>query len=162
MTLILPKLYRVQHSTSFTHHANHEGFRAKGTYWMDYSHWFNPRKVTKHLDWKDRSLEPSPFISFFDNLKDTQMRASFHRKAGCEGVFVAEIDISNFTPYCLRIEFLEGPIELNGLLHTPTTTMLFPLVELRSKFHLDFRIIQSSEWIALSYIPPEIVTYTNF
>ena len=95
-------------------------------------------------------------------LEDTQKRASFHRKASCEGVFVAEIDTSNFTPYCLRIEFLEGPIELNGLVHTPTTTMLFPLVELRSKFHLDFRIIQSSEWIALSYIPPEIVTYTNF
>jgi len=68
MTLTPPKLYRVQHSTSFTHHGYQEGFRAKGTYWMDYSHWFNRGKVTKHLDWKDRSLEPSPFISLFNNL----------------------------------------------------------------------------------------------
>jgi hypothetical protein len=60
--------FRVQHERSFTYYEPSVGFEAKGFYWMDYSHWFNPLKVRKHLDWNDKSSEPSPFISVFDNL----------------------------------------------------------------------------------------------
>lgn len=62
-------LFRVQHGSSFTYHDENEGFVAKGHYWMDYSHWVNPTKVRKHLDWWDKSSEPSPFISLFSNLR---------------------------------------------------------------------------------------------
>lgn len=67
--LAIPALYRVQHKGSFTYHDGHEGFVARGRYFMDYSHWINPTKVRMHLKWKDRSNEPSPFISLFDNLR---------------------------------------------------------------------------------------------
>lgn len=45
-----PTLYRVQHKRSFTYYGSNEGFVANGRYWMDYSYWFNPTKVWKHLD----------------------------------------------------------------------------------------------------------------
>jgi len=66
------RLYRVQHATSYTHYAADEGFIANGSYLMDYSHWLNPEKVTGHLDWSNRSAEPTPFISLFDNLGNAQ------------------------------------------------------------------------------------------
>ena len=74
-------------------------------------------------------------------LGDTQRRALFYRKAGYKGVLVAEIVTSSFTLYYTRIEFLEGFIKLNGWRHTPTNTILFSLVELRDKFHLDSQIV---------------------
>jgi hypothetical protein len=62
-------LCRVQHGGSFTYHDRTEGFVANGQYFMDYSHWINPAKVSKHLDWKDISEEPTPFISLFSNRR---------------------------------------------------------------------------------------------
>lgn len=64
-------LYRVQYKNSFTHYSNDQGFLAQGRYHMDYTHWFKPLKVRNHLDWKDRSLEPTPFISLFDDHGET-------------------------------------------------------------------------------------------
>jgi len=154
-----PRLYRVQHERSFTHYEPSIGFVAKGFYWMDYSHWFNPRKVRKHLDRDDRSLEPSPFISLFDNLADAERRASFHRKRGDSNVFVAQIDMSEFERYCLSIQFLEGSIEIHGWIHPRERTKLFSMQEIGRKFHIEFSIIQRSEWLALESIPPEMITH---
>ena len=59
-------LQRVQHAGSFTQLAQ-EGLFAQGHYFMDRSHWLNKSKIQKHLDWNDKSLEPTPFISLFDS-----------------------------------------------------------------------------------------------
>lgn len=58
--------YRVQHDRSFTLYDD-DGFEARGHYTMDCGHWINRRKLEQHLNWNDRSPEPSPFISVFDN-----------------------------------------------------------------------------------------------
>ncbi|KAH7563664.1 hypothetical protein BM1_00711 [Bipolaris maydis] len=105
-------LFRVQHGSSFTYHDENEGFVAKGHYWMDYSHWVNPTKVRKHLDWWDKSSEPSPFISLFSNLPDARERASFHQGKGHRDIVIAQVNLTETVPYRLRIQFPEGPIEL--------------------------------------------------
>lgn len=171
-----PRLYRVQHERSFTYYEPSIGFMSKGCYYMDYSHWFNPRKVRKHLEWDDRSLEPSPFISLFDNLgetnstnhrtcrilkwtlADTGRRALFHRERGDSNVFIARIDMSGFERYCLSIQFLEGSIDIHGWRHPTKKIMLFPMQEIGRKFHIEPRFIQRSEWLALESIPPEMIT----
>ncbi len=61
-------LYRVQHSTSFTKYDDVKGFEANGHYATDYSEWINLSKVQNHLDPNDKSCEPSPFISLFENF----------------------------------------------------------------------------------------------
>lgn len=86
-----------------------------------------------------------------------QDRASFHRRSGDINVFVAEVDISRFVAFCLRIQFLDQLVELEGLKDPWTSTMVFPMTELSTKFRIDFRIIQTSEWLALSSIPREFI-----
>lgn len=59
--------YRVQHQGSYTYYHPHTGFEARGHYKMDPSHYINGSKVRSHLKWADRPIEPTPFISVFDN-----------------------------------------------------------------------------------------------
>ena len=59
--------YRVQHRDSYTYYDPQTGFEARGHYKMDPSHYINGLKVKAHLNWADRSDEPTPFISVFDN-----------------------------------------------------------------------------------------------
>jgi hypothetical protein len=73
-------------------------------------------------------------------------------------VNIAQIATSELTPYCIPIQFLEGPIEINGWIHCATKTMFFSMQEIDVKFHIDFRMIQSSEWLALLYIPSELIS----
>ncbi|MCJ1474802.1 hypothetical protein MMC13_003462 [Lambiella insularis] len=153
-----PTLYRVQHQTSFTRYEPSIGFEANVVYWMAYSHWFNGKKVREHLDWNSRPLEPSPFISLFDNLADAKKRASFHRSRGDRDVFVAQIDTSRCIQHRLSIQFLDGPIEMNGWIHPETKTMLFPMREVGGKLRLEPGTVQRSEWLALGCIPQEMVT----
>ena len=58
--------YRVQHQDSFTVFENNT-FESNGHYYIANSHWLNRQRVNRHLYWQDRSIEPSPFISVFDN-----------------------------------------------------------------------------------------------
>jgi hypothetical protein len=67
-----PRLYRCQHRQSFTIWDG-EAFGSAGWYAMKASHWLNGKKISRHLDWKDRSEEPTPFISLFADL------GCFHR-----------------------------------------------------------------------------------
>lgn len=62
-----PNLYREQHEKSFTSYEPGHGFFARGHYLMDWCHWINKGKIEKHLNWNNRSDEPTPFISTFNN-----------------------------------------------------------------------------------------------
>jgi hypothetical protein len=66
-----PTLYRVQHNRSFTYYADEHGFQAREGRSEDMCYYFDPQRIYKHLDWNDRSMEPTPFISLFDNLGKT-------------------------------------------------------------------------------------------
>ncbi|KAH8586008.1 hypothetical protein B0O99DRAFT_92884 [Bisporella sp. PMI_857] len=148
-------LFRVQHKRSFTYYEPNVGFKTNGFYWMDYSHWFNPSKVRKN----DKSSELSPFISLFDNLADTQKRASFLRKRRERNMFIAQIvPTSEFNLYCLPIQFLNSRININSWIHSETKTLFFPTQKIESKFSINYSIIQRSEWLALFSIPTEIIT----
>ena len=59
--------YRVQSNKSYTLYDKDDGFEANGHYHMMYCHWLNKGKVECHLNWHDRSKQPTPFISVFDN-----------------------------------------------------------------------------------------------
>jgi hypothetical protein len=63
-----PRFYRVQHNNSFTYYSQENGFLSQASYYIDFNHWLNQAKIAKHLDWMDRSLQPTPFISMFDNI----------------------------------------------------------------------------------------------
>lgn len=62
------RLYRVHSASSFTVYDEQHGFEARGHYLMDPSHWINKGRFESHLRWEDRPLEPTPFISLFDNF----------------------------------------------------------------------------------------------
>jgi hypothetical protein len=52
---------------SFTTYNAQRGFEANASYSMAYCHWLNKAKIERHLDSHDRSQQPTPFISVFDN-----------------------------------------------------------------------------------------------
>lgn len=95
-----------------------------------------------------------------ETIADARKRASFHRGKGHRDVFIAQVNVSDTEPYRLRIEFLQGPIELSGRIHRATNTMLFPMQEIGPKFHIE--LVQQSEWLALQCVPPELITYLPF
>jgi hypothetical protein len=82
------------------------------------------------------------------------------RGRGERNVFIAQIvPTSQFNPYCLPIQFLNDRIYMNGWIHPATKTLFFPMQEIWSKFSIEFRVIQRSEWLALTSIPQEIITH---
>ena len=80
-------------------------------------------------------------------------------------MFIAEVDISSFVAFPLCIYFSDGSIELRGLKlkeknsDSSTSAMISPMKEIRDKFRIDYRIVQTSEWLALSFIPPELIRF---
>ena len=67
MASVLPlQLYRCQHRESFTIWDG-ERFGSAGWYATQASYWLNAEKISRHLNWKDRSEQPTPFISLFAN-----------------------------------------------------------------------------------------------
>jgi len=93
---------------------------------------------------------------------DAQERATLHRNRDDTEVFIAEIDISQFAAYRLRIQFLNELIELGGIIDPLTSTMVFPMTDLGDQFRIDYRIVQNTEWLALESIPPELIHLTDF
>jgi len=97
-----------------------------------------------------------------DSEDDAQERATFHRNRDDTGVFIAEIDISQFATHRLRIQFLNELIELEGIIGPLTSTTMFPMTDLGNKFRIDYRIVQNTEWLALESISPELIQITDF
>lgn len=77
-------------------------------------------------------------------------------------MFIAEVDLSEFTPYDVRIHFGDGDIDISGLIHPKAYVMVFPMVEIKRKFHIEPEIVQKSEWLAVSAIPPELISHITF
>ena len=65
------KFYRAQSDRSFTEYTANQ-FQSRGSYFVHNSHWLNKGKIERHLAWNDRSVQPTPFISVFDNLRKAQ------------------------------------------------------------------------------------------
>lgn len=155
-----PALYRVQHEGSFTFHDHREGFIANGKYMMNYSHWINQTKVMEHLDEKSRPMEPSPFISLFDNIGDARRKAIYHLRQGRRNVIIAQINTAGVLKSDrLCIQFSNISIEIPSWRHPATDTLFLPMSELGPSFRINLKSIQRSEWLAISSIPAELITY---
>ncbi|KAI1496141.1 hypothetical protein F5X99DRAFT_414386 [Biscogniauxia marginata] len=160
--MVEPKyFYRVQWCHSFTFYDNPDGFAARGHYWMDYSHWLNKNKIEHHLNWKDRSEQPTPFISIFDNRRDAEERARHLANRGQRDVFIAEIHVPRLQSSTLEIVFGEKTVRLPALLHVDDdsgVTTFISTFAVQQHLGVDVRVSQRSEWFALDYIPGRIVT----
>ncbi|TAQ88754.1 hypothetical protein B7494_g2918 [Chlorociboria aeruginascens] len=146
-----PMFYRVQHQDSFTIFENNV-FESNGHYYMAYSHWLNRQKVNRHLDWKDRSVEPSPFVSVFDNEANALERAQHHLNRHHQRVLMAQISSQSLTPTSLEIEFKEKTVHL-PVWTDKTDTVFVSTLDLRQYLQIDLATSDSSEWLAVDYIP---------
>lgn len=171
MAYALPSaLYRTQHGRSFTYHGE-EGFQSRGRYFMTYSHWLNKGKIVKHLNWRDRSLEPTPFISFtsdegkpisihwlahinWPNLDHAQYRADLHVQQGIPGVFIATINTGGFWLEVLEIKFSDTAIELPTWVN-PQGVRIFSMVDAARHFNIPF--VQASEWLVIEDLPSDLI-----
>ena len=170
-----PRLYRVQHDKSFTMYSPDFGFEARGHYHMSASHWLNEGTIARHLDWKDESEQPTPFISMFDDIGKVSARgrpgllcrklipsigkarerAQLFQKLGKTHVFIAEINTLGLKRQDCTIQFE------NCLKHLPVwqdsdkTITLFAMRDAKNCFNINFRIVQDSEWLSIDEILAE-------
>lgn len=143
--------YRVQHQDSFAIFENNI-FESNGHYCIAYSHWLNRQKVNRHLDWQDRSVEPSPFISVFDNKANALKRVQHHLQRCHQRVLMAQISSQLLTPTHLEINFKEKTVHL-PVWTDERDTVFISTSDLRRYLQIDFATSDSSEWLALDYIP---------
>jgi hypothetical protein len=90
--------------------------------------------------------------------EDAQKRASWHRRNGHQGVFIARVGTTEFEPYGCILEYSNGDFELRGWIHRLTDTKVFSMQDLARDLELDFSMIQRSEWLALLDIPARLIT----
>ncbi|KAK4234440.1 hypothetical protein C8A03DRAFT_18663 [Achaetomium macrosporum] len=161
-----PAFYRVQHDRSFTRYDDDE-FEARGHYSMDWGHWINRRKLERHLNWEDRSPEPSPFISanylyiltsHLPTTDDAQDRARSLRRRGCTGVFIARIDARSLELGYLPIQFRNMPtVDLPAWRDRDTGVIFLSTPDVQWHLGIQRPISQISEWFALDEIPREMI-----
>ncbi|KAI4283520.1 MAG: hypothetical protein L6R38_002101 [Xanthoria sp. 2 TBL-2021] len=149
--------YRVQHQGSYTYYHPHTGFEARGHYKMDPSHYINGSKVRSHLKWADRPIEPTPFISVFDNYEDADHRARFHIQRGDHNVFIAAINAESLRPLLFNLNTADGPVDLQ-IWQTPGYDTFISILDLKSALRLEPWMGQASEWLAVDDIPSELIT----
>ncbi|CRG90827.1 hypothetical protein PISL3812_07873 [Talaromyces islandicus] len=136
--------------------SNGDGFQAHGHYLMDLSHWLNKGKIERHLNWSDRSTEPTPFISVFDNYGDAIGRAKFLANKGYRDVFIACIDSHSLRPTTISIAFAdERVVELLAWESDDGTTFI-SMQAIGQCFGIFG--VQQSEWLVLDLIPPAMIT----
>jgi hypothetical protein len=90
--------------------------------------------------------------------EDAQKRASWHRRNGHQGVFIARVGTTEFEPYSYILECHDDDYVLFGWIHRLTNTKVFSMQELARDLDLDFTMIQRSEWLALLDIPARLIT----
>ncbi|CZR54536.1 uncharacterized protein PAC_04420 [Phialocephala subalpina] len=168
--------YRVQHHRSYTvfqresDHAS-AGFTSNGHYLMNGSLWINKEKIESHLVWKSRPLEPSPYISVFDNLDDARKRAQLHSEQGKRRVFIARIETSSLRYKPLDLQFQIERTTTDGKIvkvehrtvHLPAWvatdgTTFIPVKAAWQNLWVDRMKGQKSEWLALDHIPMSMIT----
>ncbi|KAF1966101.1 hypothetical protein BU23DRAFT_560558 [Bimuria novae-zelandiae CBS 107.79] len=148
--------YRAQHRRSFTHYDSQYGFEAQGRYLMDYSHWINKQKIESHLNRNARPLEPTPFISVFDNRASANSRAQIFRNRGYRDVFIAEIRPGGLECTSLPLRFFEGVVDLPAWI-APEGTIFLSSADLRRYLHVDVAISDRHEWLAIEWIPASMI-----
>jgi len=127
---------------------------------MKYDHWVNAKKIHQHLEWENRSLEPSPFISVFDNEDDALTRVQVHRRIGRRAIFVAQINSQSLRPTVLNIGFRGRTTRLPAW-RGHGGTIFLSTIDVRQYLGVQREISQASEWFALDYIPVEMITRTT-
>ncbi|KAI1258881.1 hypothetical protein F5Y18DRAFT_433900 [Xylariaceae sp. FL1019] len=144
--------FRVQHDRSFTLWSDVAGFESRAHYLMDYSYWITP-KLNLHLCWENRSSEPTPFISVFDNEADAYSRALFHAKRKDRNVFIAKITVPKLEATFLLIRFQEGTVQLPAWEDRSSGCVFLSTADVRKHLKIPQAISQLSEWFALDEIP---------
>ncbi|TDZ39489.1 hypothetical protein CTRI78_v010585 [Colletotrichum trifolii] len=156
--------YRVQSDQSFTHYDEEVGFAPQGNYYMNYEHWVTKDRIEAQLNWKARPLEPSPFISVFDNL-DAKRRAAMLKDVQHTGVFVAEIRVSSPETESLDVGYANDktlPV-LTTMDETGVcTSAFFSTHDARRHLAVDHRVSQLSEWFTLGSIPHNMIVSKTF
>ncbi|KKA22510.1 hypothetical protein T310_3453 [Rasamsonia emersonii CBS 393.64] len=157
----LPRyFYRVQTPDSFTYYDTESGFESRGHYLMPLSHWINRGRFERHLDWNDRSSEPTPFISVFDNEKDAQKRVDFYISHGRPWVLLARIDTSSLHADALEIEFADRLVQL-PVWRNDGGVIFVSMEAVWRHFGVNPRVGQRSEWFALDSIPAIMIEWTR-
>jgi hypothetical protein len=151
-----PNFYRVQHNGPFTHYDD-EGFSAQASYIMDWCQWVNKEKFESHLGWNANPVEPTPYISLFDNLADAQKHADFHVKQGRHGVFIAKVVPSALTLSSWLIRFSNGNINLPVWKAADHHTFISTSA-IGRYLRVSLEISQASEWFAVDVIPANMIT----
>ncbi|KAL4994475.1 hypothetical protein BDV10DRAFT_203803 [Aspergillus recurvatus] len=131
MHSIPPSFYRIQHDRSCPIFNPQDGFESHGHYLMPYSFWLNSGRIRSHLVWGDSPVEPTPFISVFDDIAKARKRI-------------------------LDIEFAHITIQLPAWANNQGTTFISTLV-VRDHLRIQNCIFQDSEWFPLDYIPINMV-----
>ncbi|KAL8754824.1 MAG: hypothetical protein Q9199_004067 [Rusavskia elegans] len=124
---------------------------------MDPSHYINVSKVRGRLKWADRPIEPTPFISVFDNYEDAYNRAHFRIQRGDHNVFIAAMNAESLRPLILKLYTADGRIDLQ-IWQTPDRDTSISILDLRSALRLEPGICHASEWLAVDDIPSELIT----
>ncbi|KAF9873122.1 hypothetical protein CkaCkLH20_09285 [Colletotrichum karsti] len=151
--------YRVQSRYSFTAYSPYQGFDAKARDYMRYEHWINAGKFMKHLDWNDRSSEPSPFISVFDNKGNAKLetdaikRARLLLRGNHPNVCVAEIRPGEMELSTVTLEFLDKTVELPVWKagEGDDATMFISTLNIRRHLRVPVAESQLSEWMKVSH-----------
>ena len=165
--------YRVQHRGSYTTYNQYNGFESRGHYDADPADLLKKWTVEAHLDWGDRSNQPSPFISVFDNYgiaslrnmptltliyhpDDAYERAYNHVQRGNRGVFIAEIGPTNLYPFLTTVDIENRLVNLR-IWQTPNNDTFVRILDLRSALRLKPWMCQASEWLVIDQIPVALI-----
>ncbi|KAL4947204.1 hypothetical protein BDW69DRAFT_204617 [Aspergillus filifer] len=156
MHTIRPFFYRIQHDRSYTIFDPQYGFESNGHYSMPYSFWLNKGKIESHLDWEACPMQPTPFISVFDDIAKADERLKHHQRRGDTGIIVAAIDTSSLRPTIINIYFADTTVRLPAWKNNEGTTFVSTQA-FREHLRVQTSISQASEWLALDCIPLNII-----
>ncbi|OJZ79618.1 hypothetical protein ASPFODRAFT_54946 [Aspergillus luchuensis CBS 106.47] len=157
MNTIPPFFYRVQHDRSYTIFDPQTGFESNGHYSMPYSFWLNKGKVESHSDWQARPIQPTPFISVFDDRAKADERLKHHRCQSDTGIILATIDTSSLSPTIIDIYFANNTtVRLSAWENNEGTTFVSTQA-FREHLRVQTSISQASEWFALDCMPLNMI-----
>jgi hypothetical protein len=167
-------LQRVQYDGSFTQ-VQQGGLFAQAQYTMPPSHWLNMSKITKHLNWNDKSSEETtPFISLFDSegrnppnkrrldlpdiwTGDAVTRARFLQDRGYQNVRIISINTSRLHLTTLPVQFSNETMNLPVWMDGATGTVYMAMADIGPLLGVDYRIVQRSEWLATGCVPVQAI-----
>ena len=94
-------------------------------------------------------------------LEDALHRADDLCEDEDHDTLVAAIDVSKFVPYRLNMDHRCGSVSIDGLRHPTEDALMFPMRAVGRVFSLKSGVTQRSEWLAVDFILPEVITRTT-